>query len=79
MNISDRSLRVLLVEDNPGDARLLQLALEEAAGTFDVDHIDRLEAALALLRGGSYDVALLDLSLPDNHGLDKMGNEFGQV
>jgi serine phosphatase RsbU (regulator of sigma subunit) len=62
---------VLLVEDNPGDARLIELMLAEAgAGRFEWTRTDRLEPALQLLALGRYGVVLLDLSLPDSHGLD---------
>jgi DNA-binding response OmpR family regulator len=65
--------RVLLVEDNPGDADLVRLALEEGAeaGAFELDHVARLSAALARVAEPTPpDVILLDLSLPDASGLD---------
>ncbi|MEJ2345900.1 MAG: PAS domain S-box protein [Gammaproteobacteria bacterium] len=64
-------IRVLLVEDNPGDARLVELSLSEVTGThFEVVHADRLGHALTVLRSESFDAVLLDLSLPDSFGLD---------
>jgi signal transduction histidine kinase/DNA-binding response OmpR family regulator len=64
--------RVLLVEDNPGDADMVHLALEDAEpGAFEVDHVERLSAALARVTEPSPpDVILLDLSLPDAFELD---------
>jgi signal transduction histidine kinase len=64
------SLNILLVEDNPGDARLLEELLLDAA-TLDakVKRVDRLESARAHLARESPDVVLLDLSLPDAQGL----------
>lgn len=59
------AVRTLLVEDNPGDARLLRLMLPEG---FALTHVDRLESALAAVSDA--DVVLLDLSLPDSHGLE---------
>lgn len=65
------SMRVLLIEDNPGDVRLLRESLAEAgAGRFELTHVDRLSAGLAGLVKTSFDVVLLDLSLPDSQGLD---------
>jgi signal transduction histidine kinase len=61
----------LLVEDNPGEARLLQemLAAETATGDlFSVECVDRLAAAKLRLGLRGIDVVLLDLSLPDSHG-----------
>jgi len=64
-------LRVLLVEDSPTDAQLLQerLSLIDTE-RFEVTHLERLDEALARLRGESFDVVLLDLSLPDSTGHD---------
>lgn len=63
-------MRLLLVEDNDGDARLLREYLAEASPhAVEVQRADRLAAALPLVAGGRFDVALLDLSLPDSHGL----------
>src|SRR5215212_840163 len=60
---------VLLVEDNPGDARLIREALREAgAGRWLVEVADRLATAVARLETGGIDIVLLDLSLPDMHG-----------
>lgn len=69
--MSPKPIQVLLVEDNLGDARLLQELLDEAAPTqFELTHVQRLAEALACLEGEAYDVVLLDLGLPDSHGVD---------
>lgn len=64
-------IRVLIVEDNPGDARLLRETLA-TAGTprFVVTHVDRLGEALNRLASERFDVVLLDLHLPDGEGLE---------
>jgi signal transduction histidine kinase len=67
----DRFIDVLLVEDSPGDARLTRETLRDAAGEgFRITCVDRLATALGHLAANGTDVALLDLSLPDAHGLD---------
>jgi len=67
-------LHALLVEDNPADAYLVRTMLAEPSTTrFTVTHVTRLRAALDLLRQGGVDVILLDLSLPDGHGIDTVG------
>ena len=59
-----------LVEDNPGDARLIQEMLREPpVAPFRVDWASRLDEALARLERESFDVLLLDLGLPDSQGL----------
>jgi signal transduction histidine kinase len=61
----------LLIEDNPGDARLIREMLVEAGARTDVElaQADRLLAGLAVLGQREFDVMLLDLSLPDSSGL----------
>jgi PAS domain S-box-containing protein len=64
-------VKVLLVEDNPGDARLIRVYLSEAgAATFELTHVERLAEGITRVRENGYDVVLLDLSLPDASGLD---------
>ncbi|HEX4632636.1 MAG TPA: PAS domain S-box protein, partial [Gemmatimonadales bacterium] len=64
-------IKVLLVEDNPGDARLITEMLREADATvFDLEQVDRLAPALERLSGLAVDVVLLDLGLPDSVGLE---------
>ena len=64
-------IRILLVEDNPGDARLIRELLREAGSLrFELLQEERLSRAREVLAGTAVDVVLLDLSLPDAHGLD---------
>ncbi len=64
-------MRILLVEDNPGDARLLRESLMEVDSfRFDLTHVSTLSAGLKRLAETVIDVVLLDLSLPDSFGLD---------
>ncbi|ATB30790.1 hybrid sensor histidine kinase/response regulator [Melittangium boletus] len=68
-----RALRLLLVEDNPGDARLLREELKDVTRVrFDVLHVTRLAEAVEAAREPGLDVVLLDLSLPDGHGLSNI-------
>jgi signal transduction histidine kinase len=70
MTAEERPLKLLLVEDNPGDARLIQEELKEVPSTrFEVLHVPRMAEAEALAREVPLDAVLLDLSLPDGHGL----------
>jgi len=67
--MSDQRFTVLLVEDNPGDARLIQESLSDSTGnTFDLETADRLATALRRLSVGGIDAVLLDLALPDSKG-----------
>ena len=65
-----RSIRVLLIEDNPGDARLLQELLAESQTAFEFEHVNRMSEALARLAVGGIDLVLSDLSLPDSQGVE---------
>jgi signal transduction histidine kinase len=65
------ALQVLLVEDNAGDARLLQeMFSKEKAGSFELTHFLRMSEAVVHLAKGGVDIVLLDMGLPDGHGLD---------
>lgn len=65
-----RPLNVLLIEDNSGDAKLIQFRLSETDRKYNIQTIDRLELACDLLKKSRFDVILLDLGLPDSQGLD---------
>jgi len=66
-------LRVLVIEDNPGDARLVSEMLSEVDKLgFRVEIATRLSEGLAQLAEGGLDVVLLDLGLPDTQGLDSI-------
>ncbi len=72
--MSENCIKILLVEDNPGDARLLRELLKEPrASRLDLVHVDRFSEALKALGGDSFGVVLLDLSLPDAQGLETIG------
>ena len=68
--VAARPIKVLLVEDNPGDARIIIESLREASSDFDLQRVDHLKAALERLGHAAVDVVLLDLGLPDSQGLD---------
>lgn len=62
-------LRVLLVEDDPGDAEIVREHLESDQRGFELVHCERLADALAALDREHLDVVLVDLNLPDSTGL----------
>jgi signal transduction histidine kinase len=65
-----RTLRILLVEDNPTDALLVEASLEEMTTLSpELTHVETLAEAVSALKEGTYDVALVDLNLPDGQGL----------
>ena len=63
-------LHILLVEDNLADQRLLRESLAEAASQVQIVAVEDLTAALAHLEKTGFDAMLLDLSLPDSHGIE---------
>lgn len=67
--MSETTLQVLLVEDNPGDARLVERYLERSREPgFVVHHATRLSEGIERLREQPVDIVLLDLDLPDSKG-----------
>jgi len=66
--------RILLVEDNPGDARLVSMLLEQShLHPVHIVHVTRLAEAAEQLERERFDAVLLDLGLPDSSGLDTIG------
>jgi PAS domain S-box-containing protein len=64
-------MRVLVVEDNPGDVELLRaIASEQGLIALDLECVARLRDAIDYLRERPVDLVLLDLGLPDSQGLD---------
>ena len=78
--MNDQQLRVLLVEDNPGDARLIQEQLNESKLAFvDLKHAKTLAEAMQYLGTQTIDAIILDLSLPDSVGLETLSMIQAQV
>jgi diguanylate cyclase (GGDEF)-like protein/PAS domain S-box-containing protein len=69
--VSKKSIKkILLVEDNPGDARLLQEMLNvEGQRSAELIHVERMSAAERHLAEHEVDIILLDLGLPDAQGV----------
>ena len=73
MNLAATPIRALLIEDNPGDARLIREMLRDAGGAsaaVELAHADRLAPGLEQLAKQVTDVVLLDLTLPDSQGFE---------
>ncbi len=74
-HMKGKPTRVVLIESNPADVRLIQSLLLDGRAEdehFEIENVDRLAVALERLSrngGGDFDIALLDLSLPDSDGL----------
>jgi diguanylate cyclase (GGDEF)-like protein len=73
---------VLLIEDNPGDARLIrEMLAEQPEAPFQLHFAERLAHGLELLSKGAADegmpaLVLLDLSLPDSFGLETFAKVY---
>jgi len=66
-------LKILLIEDNPADARLIEeLLKEEAKDSYHLEQAEKLSRGLERLAVDHFDVVFLDLGLPDSKGLDTL-------
>ncbi|MGC2527817.1 MAG: ATP-binding protein [Candidatus Acidiferrum sp.] len=64
-------IKVLLIEDNPGDARLIKESLAETRpNPFHLEIVDTLAGGLHRLDTGDIEALLLDLALPDSFGFE---------
>jgi signal transduction histidine kinase len=71
--MNKKPLQVLLVEDNASDARLLrEMFSKEQVGGFELSHLTHMRDAEDRLAKGGVDIVLLDMGLPDGHGLDTL-------
>jgi len=67
---SKKIINVLLIEDNPGDVRLIQELMKEVSnGKFNLLYHDNLTEGMQILNQRKFNVIILDLSLPDSEGL----------
>ncbi len=81
--MAEISIVILLIEDNPGDARQVQEILKDVKGfLFKIEQADRLTRGLSRLEQGDIDIVLLDLNLPDSNGYEtfqQMHNHFPEM
>jgi two-component system, NarL family, sensor histidine kinase UhpB len=68
--MKEKNIRILLVEDNPGDAVIINEMLKEIYDTnFELIHFKRLQHGLEHINE-DFDIMLLDLNLPDSRGIE---------
>jgi two-component system, cell cycle response regulator len=73
-------VKVLIIEDNPGDARLIQETIKDIQRfSCRVVWAQRLQEAFTQLMGNIFDIILLDLSLPDSQGLSTFTTLHDQI
>ncbi len=74
---SHKVIRILLIEDNPADARLIKEYLSDVKNTaFEFKNTERLAEGIEILENEFIDVVLLDLNLPDSKGLGSFDQIF---
>ncbi|MEN6329605.1 MAG: response regulator [Methanobacteriaceae archaeon] len=70
-----KEIKILLVEDNPGDVVIIGEILKEIHGVkFKVTHSNKLHSGMENLKNNDFDILLLDLNLPDSQGLETFKN-----
>jgi two-component system, NarL family, sensor histidine kinase UhpB len=68
--MNEKAIRIILVEDNPGDALIIQEMLKEIyENNFDLHRFQRVDDGLKHLNE-DFDIMLLDLNLPDSQGIE---------
>ncbi|HYV48576.1 MAG TPA: ATP-binding protein [Myxococcaceae bacterium] len=76
VTMTDDEVTGLLIEDNPSDAFLLKELVADGRTRLKLLHAERLEDGLALLRSATFDIVLLDLSLPDARGIETVTRTY---
>jgi len=78
--MEDKLIKVLIIEDNPQDLRLIEEMLREVKNpSFELIGSNTLEDGLKHLVNEIFDILLLDLSLPDSTGLDTFASVYEQA
>ncbi len=73
--VQQKKLNILLIEDNPGDERLVREMLRSIKDIeMHLDHADSMASGKEVLASSQPDIVLLDLSLPDSQGLATFQN-----
>jgi len=73
------NIKILLIEDNPGDAYLVEEQLEELANfSYELMIVETLGEALSVLKKQPFDVIVLDLELPDSDGINTFSRIYNQ-
>jgi putative nucleotidyltransferase with HDIG domain len=66
-------MNILMLEDNPADARLIQELLKDVGGAhYHFEQADRIAGGIQRLKSNSIDIVLLDLGLKDSQGLETL-------
>lgn len=73
----EEKIKILVIEDNPADVRLINIYLEEYfEDKFSFSSFTYLEKGLEALSKSAFDVIILDLTLPDSAGLETFKKVF---
>jgi|GEM_PF-2330439 len=78
--MENKFIKILIIEDNPEDLRMIDEMLKEVENpVFELHHSKRLSDGIRCLIRDSFDILLLDLSLPDSVGLDTFFSVYEQA
>ena len=78
--MKESQIRILFIEDNPGDVLLIREMLKNMGATrFELEHADTLSKGLKRLTEKKFDLLLLDLGLPDSQGLETLKRAYAHV
>jgi PAS domain S-box-containing protein len=78
--MAERHVRILLIEDNPADVRLIRELLRETKDIiFHLESADDLSAGIEQLAKAQVDLILLDLSLPDSQGIETFHRAYARA
>jgi signal transduction histidine kinase len=78
MGEANTPIRILAVEDSEGDLELLRYTLRQVRGErFELTNAKTLSGALEMMSDSPFDLVMLDLNLPDSHGMETVGQTLG--
>jgi signal transduction histidine kinase/FixJ family two-component response regulator len=72
LSFPEPQLKILMIEDNPGDVVIITELLKSGGVNFTITHAPNLKKASLYTENNKYDVILLDLGLPESRGLETL-------
>ncbi len=77
--ITNNKIPILLIEDNPADARMITMLLKESSVKHELFHTESFYEGVDIAKTQNIALVFLDLSLPDSNGFKTLSNFIEKI